>query len=283
MIYNHETKQYKFVIKVTIKIPPHIEHVATLPCETLVIFWLIAANWPVFFAPPRSLKVFYLYVVQITGPWSRLATTIDSTYEESEDLRVALSGTTLHMTNAGRLRLPAVPHLTTVASAAARWRRFDVLTRVSLSLIVSRIINKCSAVAEMGGRLATTDMDRKLGAVPPFFGGESWSLPNTTWPGPRPTSVPSGILIRLAVWPQHMGRKLGRLLCPTFWGGEAGSSSHTMCPGPRPTSMPSFLWIHSAVWPQYTNVKQCHRRTDRTGQDRQTGQLSDSIGKPSDL
>jgi len=28
------------------------------------------------------------------------------------------------------------------------------------------IMNKCSAVAEMGGRLATIDMGRKLGAVP---------------------------------------------------------------------------------------------------------------------
>ena len=32
-------------------------------------------------------------------------------------------------------------------------------------------INKCSAVAEMGDRLATIDMDRKLGAVP-LLGGE---------------------------------------------------------------------------------------------------------------
>ena len=33
-------------------------------------------------------------------------------------------------------------------------------------------INKCSAVAEMGDRLAKTDLDRKFGAVPLlFFGG----------------------------------------------------------------------------------------------------------------
>jgi len=47
----------------------------------------------------------------------------------------------------------------------------------------------------MGDRLATTDI-----------GGKFWegvgSPSNTTWPGPKPTSVPSGILIHPAVWPQ---------------------------------------------------------------------------------
>jgi len=42
------------------------------------------------------------------------------------------------------------------------------------------------------GRLAKTDMGRKLGAVPLIGGG---SPSNTIWPGPRPTIVPSGILI----------------------------------------------------------------------------------------
>jgi len=32
--------------------------------------------------------------------------------------------------------------------------------------------DKCSAVAEMGDRLATVNMGRKLGALPPFWGGE---------------------------------------------------------------------------------------------------------------
>jgi len=42
--------------------------------------------------------------------------------------------------------------------------------------------------------LATTDMGRKLGALPLFGGGARYPS-NTMWPGPRPTSVPSGILI----------------------------------------------------------------------------------------
>ena len=51
-------------------------------------------------------------------------------------------------------------------------------------------------------RLATTDMGRKLGAVSPFLGGGAGSPSNTMSPGPRPTSVPTGILTHPGVWPQ---------------------------------------------------------------------------------
>jgi len=50
-------------------------------------------------------------------------------------------------------------------------------------------------------RRATRDMGLKLGAV--TFGGERGSTSNTMWPGPRPTSTPSGILIHPTVWPQY--------------------------------------------------------------------------------
>jgi len=54
---------------------------------------------------------------------------------------------------------------------------------------------KSSVVAEMGDRLATIDMGRKVGAAVPLFGGAG-PPPNT-----RPTSVPGVILIHRAVWP----------------------------------------------------------------------------------
>jgi len=44
-------------------------------------------------------------------------------------------------------------------------------------------------------------MGRKLGAVP-LWGGGAGSSSNTMWPGPRPTCMPSFVLIRLTVWPQ---------------------------------------------------------------------------------
>jgi len=54
------------------------------------------------------------------------------------------------------------------------------------------------------------------GFCTPLEGAESAS--NTMWPGPRPTSVPSGTLIHLAVWPQYMGRKLvGRAVLLLGW------------------------------------------------------------------
>ena len=73
------------------------------------------------------------------------------------------------------------PHLTKVAWAEAylrtKWR-----------------FGPCS-------RLAAIDMDRKLEA-PPLFGERAGCASDTKSPGLRPTSVPSGILIRPTVWPQ---------------------------------------------------------------------------------
>jgi len=65
--------------------------------------------------------------------------------------------------------------------------------------------NKCSTVAEIGDRLASIDMGRKLcGCYASFLrGGGAGSPSNTVWPGPRPTFVPSSILIHPAVWSQQ--------------------------------------------------------------------------------
>ena len=61
--------------------------------------------------------------------------------------------------------------------------------------------NKSSTAAELGDRLATLDMDRKLRGVPIFGQGGAGPSSNTMSPGPRPNCVPSGILMHLAVWP----------------------------------------------------------------------------------
>jgi len=53
----------------------------------------------------------------------------------------------------------------------------------------------------MDDRLATIDMGRKVGAGV-FFPWGRWIPSSTMWPGPRTTSVPNGILIHSAVWPQ---------------------------------------------------------------------------------
>jgi len=43
----------------------------------------------------------------------------------------------------------------------------------------------------------------KLGGDVPFFWGGAGSPSNTKSPGPRHTSIPSGILVHPAVWPQR--------------------------------------------------------------------------------
>jgi len=69
------------------------------------------------------------------------------------------------------------------------------------SAIFAVLVYKCSAVAEMGDFLTTIDMGQKLDGCAPFWGGAG-SPSSTMSPGPRPTSVPSGILIHPVVWPQ---------------------------------------------------------------------------------
>jgi len=45
-------------------------------------------------------------------------------------------------------------------------------------------------------------MSRQIEGVP-LWGGGAGSPSNTMWPGPRPTCMPSFILIRPTIWPQY--------------------------------------------------------------------------------
>ena len=110
-------------------------------------------------------------------------------------------------------------------------------------------------------------------APPPFWGRGAGSPSNTMFPGSRPKSPPSGVLIHPAVWPQQIWAENWEGAMP-LWGGGAGSPSNTMWPGPRPTRMPSFILIHPTVWPQYTNVTD---RTDRQDRTRQSGQTDNGL------
>jgi len=136
--------------------------------------------------------------------------------------------------------------------------------------------NKCSAVAEMGDRLATIDMGRTegKGAIVSHWVSGTGSPSNTMWSVPRPTSVSNGILIHPAVSPRQTraadytdaGKACARkfrkwwAVVPLSVRG-AGSPSSITWPGPRPTCTSSFILIHPTAWPQYTNVTD--RQTDR--------------------
>ena len=99
------------------------------------------------------------------------------------------------------------------------------------------------------------------------FMGRAGSPFNTKSPGLRPTSIPSGILIHAAIWPQQIWAENWVGAVP-FGGAGAGFPSNTMWPGPSPTCVPSFILIRPTVWPQCTNVT-----------DRQDRQRTDSIGR----
>jgi len=95
---------------------------------------------------------------------------------------------------------------------------------------------------------------KNWGLWSPFLGEGAGSTSNTILLGPRPTSLPTDILIHPAIWPQQIWTENWGM-CP--WG---RGSWVPMWPGPRPTYMPSFILIHRTVWPQYTNTTD---RTDR--------------------
>ena len=122
--------------------------------------------------------------------------------------------------------------------------------------------NKCSAAAEMGDH-ARAKRAKKWGLLYPFPWGRAGSPSNTMLPGPRSISVPGGILIHSAVWPQQTWSENWGLC--TFCGGAAGSQSSAMWPASSPTTLPSGILIHTTVWPQYTNVTDgTHRQTGQT-------------------
>jgi len=143
-----------------------------------------------------------------------------------------------------------------------RWRLHPSSRLATIDM--NRKLDACPFLGELRPRLATIDMGQKVGrGCALFFWGGSWvHIEHKVARAEGPTSIPSGILVHQAVWPQRtLAENWGLCL---FSGGGAGSLSNTMSPGPRPTSVPSGILIHPTIWPQYTNV------TDRTGQDRQT-------------
>ena len=100
-------------------------------------------------------------------------------------------------------------------------------------------------------------MNRKLGAVP-LLGGAATPC-NTTLPGPRFTSVPSGKWhldpsSRLATI--DMGQKLGGG-CALFSGELGPHRIQSRLGRGLPPCIPSGILVHPAVWPQQTAFGPC--------------------------
>ena len=107
------------------------------------------------------------------------------------------------------------------------------MIRIFWSLFSDKSVYKCSAVAEMGNRLATIDMDRKLGAVH-LLGGKLG--PHVTQCG-LGRGLPSYQVASSSIQPfshNRHGPKFGRL-CPL--GVELGPHLAQCCPG---RGLPSY-------------------------------------------
>jgi len=98
-------------------------------------------------------------------------------------------------------------------------QKFQWLTRGRRIAIrfLSDHLYKSSAVAEMGDRGHNRHGPKRRGAAVPISRGAG-SPSNTMWPGPRSTSVPGGVFIHPAVWPQYTWPKIGWGAVPFFWG-----------------------------------------------------------------
>jgi len=73
-------------------------------------------------------------------------------------------------------------------------------TNLGLTWQIS-MLNKSSAVAEMGDCGHNKHGPKKEGAAV-HLSQRARTPSNTMWPGPRSTSVPSGVFIHPAIWPQ---------------------------------------------------------------------------------
>jgi len=116
------------------------------------------------------------------------------------------------------------------------------VTRIFWSLFSDKNVYRCSAVAEMGDRLATIDMDRKLGAVP-LLGGKRG--PHVTQCG-LGQGLPSYQVASSSIQPfshNRHGPKFGRL-CPL--GVELGPHLTQCCPG---RGLPSYKVAFRSMQP----------------------------------
>jgi len=103
----------------------------------------------------------------------------------------------------------------------------------------------------------------KIGALCPLFGGEGAVSPsNTMLLGSRPTSLPSGILIRPAIWPQQIWAENWGGLCP-FGEGSWVPIEHSVARA-KAYLHTSFILGYIQRFGHNTPTLQTDRQTDRT-------------------
>ena len=112
--------------------------------------------------------------------------------------------------------------------------------------ITSCLKYKSSAVAQMGDRGHNRHQTKSGGCCALFRVAGS---PSNNSPGPRPTSVPSGIdPIQAFCTHKRHEPKIQGLLCP-FLGGVGSTCNNVAWAEAYP--LPSGILVHAAVWLQY--------------------------------
>jgi len=87
------------------------------------------------------------------------------------------------------------------SSSAAAERLREPLSQLKSCQLLHNCTNTSSAVAEMGDRGHNRHGPKRGGGAVPLS-RSAGNPSNTMWPAPRSTSVPSGVFIYPAVWPQ---------------------------------------------------------------------------------
>jgi len=113
------------------------------------------------------------------------------------------------------------------------WRKDESRSLVgSQGFVYPSVLNNSSAVY-WDGRPCHSKVGRKVGLLCPFPWRAGFPS-NTMSPGPRPTSLPSDILIHPADSHKRHGPKSGgETAVPLPWGEGGGSPPNTISPGPR--------------------------------------------------
>jgi len=174
------------------------------------------------------------------------------------------------MFGSATIRLGIGPHSSYVLhlSESVRFLFWCVLFTAITPNCLNCILGKCSAVDDMGDRLASIDMGQKVGSCAPFRGIWVPHLTQCHLDRGLPVPLPSCILLHQPFGHNRHGPKIGG--CAPL-GRGAGSLSNTMWPGAKAYLCAKF---HLDPSNRLATIYQRYRQTGQTNRQR-----SHSIGR----
>jgi len=130
-----------------------------------------------------------------TDNWKTQRDFVRAKCRDVDNKKLSAEGTVLHGIAKG---------VTDDRANRAQWAAYSERRRMrSCRAGVWRTLSQQELSSGWDGRPCQSKVGRKLGTAVSLSVGRAESPSNTMWLGPRPTSVPSGILIHTTVWPQY--------------------------------------------------------------------------------